>query len=577
MVKKWTEEEVEQLKSMVADSKSNKYMAEQLGKSSDSIRLKLKSMGMKADSQVKKWTDENVKQLLELADSGLTNNEIGIKINRNKRDVGAKLSRLGYKREEKYTDESDEMLKQLVDEGYSNKEISEKMGYTLGSVIGRLATLKYKRPEVPYLYSVNEIIGQGTLKVIEQTTYSKRNIRAYLVQSLTYPSETYVDTEARLKKGGKDLYLSGRRICPENSLWANENIRKFIVDVEEAKRTAPFHNKPITVRCPKPNCQTVKKVTPNSLSTKEHISCNTCASYLKMPEKIFYQYLLFRNSYEDKHITFEDFNREFDFMDKFGNLYEVNGEQHYSQSNSSSWKDAYNRSVISDNEKVEYCKNKNINLTFIDCRKSNFNFIITNIQEALNDNLTTDEILTIKNNVMKMDEDLDDMLKEFADGVPVQILNEKYDMKEHTIYSLANRFGIKRNNNFVRVRCITTGKVFNTVSDAGRTYNIPTTNISKACRGTCRTAGQLNGVKLEWECVDVKIEKVIKSDIKYNAKNIRCITTGKIFKSIKDAAKEYNIKSSSNISASINPNNPRKYAGTLPDGTPLTWEFVDNE
>lgn len=58
----------------------------------------------------------------------------------------------------------------------------------------------------------------------------------------------------------------------------------------------------------------------------------------------------------------------------------------------------------------------------------------------------------------------------------------------------------------------------------------------------------------------------------HNAVKVRCITTGIVFDSISDAARFYNIKNSSNITAVCIGN--YKYAGKDEDGNPLIWEYI---
>ena len=502
-MRKWTEDELDAATKMIENGESYQTVADKLNRNKDSVRKKMVRLGVRSIAKPvspNEWTIRQEEKLISLADKGLTNNELGIEFNKEAGAISQKLNRLGYKRKEKYNTDTDNNLRELAIKGYSDKKISEVSGFTTKEVQSRLRKMNYKRPTQQYRYKVNEIVGQDTLRIVKKTR-GKRNQRAYMVQSLKHiTTKPYLMNEVSIDNNIKDLYLSNRKICPENSLWANENIREFIIDIEQAKTLAPCHNKPINVFCPR--CKNEKKITPNALSTNEDIACKNCPSYLSFPEKVFYQYLLFRDLYYDRHVTPNDFNREFDFIDKQGNIYEVNGEQHYKQSKSTTWKDAHAKSVKSDNEKVEYCKRKNINITFIDARKSNFNFIINNIEKALNDKLTTKEKSMIKAGVKAMDIDLDNMLKEYADGVKVEILSEKYNMEKSQIYSLAKRYSIKRNISLVRVKCVTTGEVFNTVTKASEKYNIPTTNISKACKGTYRTAGTLNGTKLVWEYVD---------------------------------------------------------------------------
>ena len=57
------------------------------------------------------------------------------------------------------------------------------------------------------------------------------------------------------------------------------------------------------------------------------------------------------------------------------------------------------------------------------------------------------------------------------------------------------------------------------------------------------------------------------------AKSVRCVTTGKVFSTIKEAAKFYNIKSKSNISACCK--GKSNCCGELEDGTKLKWEYLE--
>ena len=55
--------------------------------------------------------------------------------------------------------------------------------------------------------------------------------------------------------------------------------------------------------------------------------------------------------------------------------------------------------------------------------------------------------------------------------------------------------------NSQKIRCITTGEIFPSQSEAARHYNIPQTNISKCLKGERKSAGKhpITGEKLRWE------------------------------------------------------------------------------
>lgn len=55
-------------------------------------------------------------------------------------------------------------------------------------------------------------------------------------------------------------------------------------------------------------------------------------------------------------------------------------------------------------------------------------------------------------------------------------------------------------------------------------------------------------------------------------RSVMCITTGEIFNTIKDAVKKYKVHAT-NISACCR--GKTKHTGTLPDGTPLEWRYIN--
>lgn len=59
-----------------------------------------------------------------------------------------------------------------------------------------------------------------------------------------------------------------------------------------------------------------------------------------------------------------------------------------------------------------------------------------------------------------------------------------------------------KNPSAKKVKCITTGKIFDTMKEAGKYYSIDWTNISNNCRGVQLSAGKLNdGTRLVWKKV----------------------------------------------------------------------------
>ena len=59
----------------------------------------------------------------------------------------------------------------------------------------------------------------------------------------------------------------------------------------------------------------------------------------------------------------------------------------------------------------------------------------------------------------------------------------------------------KLSPNRSKVICITTGKIFDCIKDAGNYYNVTKNTISFCCKEKIKSAGKLNGTKLQWKYV----------------------------------------------------------------------------
>jgi hypothetical protein len=90
------------------------------------------------------------------------------------------------------------------------------------------------------------------------------------------------------------------------------------------------------------------------------------------------------------------------------------------------------------------------------------------------------------------------------------------------------------------VICVTTGKIFGSASLAAKHYNVIRRNVTRACQ-TGIAAGEYNGEKLYWAYYDNDTETYKFKKRNNKIKRVKCITTGKIFESIKEAAKYYDV------------------------------------
>ena len=127
----------------------------------------------------------------------------------------------------------------------------------------------------------------------------------------------------------------------------------------------------------------------------------------------------------------------------------------------------------------------------------------------------------------------------------------------------------------VKVICVNTNEVFDSMADAGRKYNTSSSSITKCCKGKCKSAGKHHVTKelLHWEYYHNDKQNIYNKEKYYNksCSHIRCITTGEEFVSIVDATKVYDI-SRSMISKCCSGN--VKYTKDKTTGDILTWEYV---
>lgn len=94
----WLEEEVEELKSMAADNVSVGQMSEQLQRTPNSIRLKLKSLGLYTVKPLQpRWEEEDDKLVVQMYDQGVSFEDMATHFNRSERAIIARLVHLRVK------------------------------------------------------------------------------------------------------------------------------------------------------------------------------------------------------------------------------------------------------------------------------------------------------------------------------------------------------------------------------------------------------------------------------------------------------------------------------------------------
>jgi hypothetical protein len=140
------------------------------------------------------------------------------------------------------------------------------------------------------------------------------------------------------------------------------------------------------------------------------------------------------------------------------------------------------------------------------------------------------------------------------------IIEPKYK-KEHT-------------SKCIKVKCITTNELFNSLKEAEDKYGVNHVAIAKAAKGIYYHAGKLNNKELLWRYID-NCNNIIeypgmKSD-KRSSKKVICITTGEIFDSLKAAGDKYD-RCPVNIGTAAS--GKTRSCGQLNE-IPLVWRYLD--
>lgn len=180
----------------------------------------------------------------------------------------------------------------------------------------------------------------------------------------------------------------------------------------------------------------------------------------------------------------------------------MHGIQHYDSNNK--W---YDRSKESDEEKREYAEENNWTLIELDCSKSSFEYIRNSINNC-----------SYLPNIKKEEESKIINAINHNKNLPMREIINLYINEEKSSYEIASILNVhqstiiralSKNNVSLRdsheisskkVRCINTGEIFISISEAQRYYN--TRNISNVCNGKRKSSGTLNGNPLKWEFVE---------------------------------------------------------------------------
>ena len=263
------------------------------------------------------------------------------------------------------------------------------------------------------------------------------------------------------------------------------------------------------------------------------IYCEYCSDGVSIPEKFVSSVLSQLNiDCIKQYNLYWSNNRKYDFyIPNLNMIIETHGGQHYNECNLT--KRTLKEELENDNLKKELAlKNGIENYIIIDCRHSTLEWLKENVIKELGNlfnlnNINWEEIwLNCQNslviqavNLWNKGLSVNDIANElkYNKFTIIRYLKQGYKIGlcDYTTETSCKR-GYEKNKGRGNPRakfviCLTTNKIFDTIEEGAKYYNVCRSSISQCCNGKLKSAGRLsNGTKLVWKWLIWKHNKKLK-------------------------------------------------------------------
>lgn len=383
-----------------------------------------------------------------------------------------------------------------------------------------------------YLYKVGDTVYDQYL-IEKQTKIPHAKIRNSNAKSRSGMNKAYVVRCLKCKYVftiGEDVFNDGKqksycKACGKhsktavkgyNDLWTtNPEIAQMLLNPDEGYKHLKASTKKVDWVCK--NCKSIIKNKSFAHVYYHGLFCKNCNDGISYPEKIMREFLKQSGLKFEMHKVFDWSNsKEYDFyLPNYNVIVETHGIQHYNNSFGRLTDCTLKQVRDNDDYKMKLAIANNINkYIIIDCRESDFDFIYNNIRSSeLSDiidfTLINKDIL-IKNSLTNY---LVKTCEMWNSGVKnVEDIAKEIGLSTYTITSYLKRCDkinlcdykkFVKNKTTRRVKCKTTNELFDSMTDACKTYNIKSCAIRKSCLNNKYSAGKLSDkTKLYWEYVD---------------------------------------------------------------------------
>ena len=327
------------------------------------------------------------------------------------------------------------------------------------------------------------------------------------------------------------LTAKGYTLCQEcggkafrvgkNDLWTTHpEIAKLLVNPDDGYHVTKSSNKKFDWVCPK--CGTIIRQKSVNNTVRAGLSCAICSKGRPMGHKIINAILEVCNIDYQNEVSFEwSQSKRYDVYINNDCIIEVNGEQHYKDC----WLLKLSNKTIEDEKANDIFKkelaiqNGIKHYITIDASQSNYQYIIDNIQKNKKFISYINDYSEIKfENI-----DWKAVFDKYNDDIAWRVLRDYSNKMQIKDIAKKNKINVNAVSSYLKllasygycdykpedqlkqkVRCITTGEEFDSMTEAGNKYNIHPMGIYRVCRGLFNrtTAGKLpDGTRLTWEYI----------------------------------------------------------------------------
>lgn len=297
----------------------------------------------------------------------------------------------------------DYVKKSYITIKYNGNNYTVKTDYilncNLGKIVGKRANL--------FKYKVGEIVECET--ALYKVVKMEKVIKTYSngkSDTTRYYDCICLNCGSKVRKAERDFTrrsgcpICGKRrtkvVCGVNSLMDEApEIIKFLANEEDAFTNFKSSSKKVSVKCPHCGRCLKKKYTLNYIYETLSVPC-ICGDGMSKPEKIFFNIL------EQSNIEFEyqyspewagNYRYDF-FIEQYNIVIEVDGEQHYKESNK--FINTLEETIKNDETKTFLCKSNGLSIKRINCSNINVENIINQIKNDVELNFINTEKINIK-------------------------------------------------------------------------------------------------------------------------------------------------------------------------------------